>query len=82
MALVENLDRICRNRNRNILSERQAAIKAFSSLKTGLGLPQPTEHGRVQLIRVPGHDGNDCNKMADQLAELGSEQLFIGPEPT
>jgi ribonuclease HI len=31
------------------------------------------EHNRVQLIWVPGHEGTEGNKMADQLAKLDSE---------
>jgi hypothetical protein len=30
---------------------------------------------------VPHHEEIDGNKMADQLAKLGSECPFIGPEP-
>jgi ribonuclease HI len=30
---------------------------------------------------VPGHKGTDGNEMTDQLAKLGSEQPFMGPEP-
>jgi hypothetical protein len=30
---------------------------------------------------VPGHGGIDGNEMADQMAKLGSERPFIGPEP-
>jgi ribonuclease HI len=35
----------------------------------------------VQLIWVLGHEGTEGNKTADQLAKLGSECPFIGPEP-
>jgi hypothetical protein len=35
---------------------------------------------RVQLIWVPGHKGTDGNEIADQLAKLGSEHPFEGPE--
>jgi ribonuclease HI len=42
---------------------------------------QLVERNRVQLIWVSGHEGIDENKMADQLAKLGSEHPFTGPEP-
>jgi hypothetical protein len=31
---------------------------------------------------VPGREGIEGNEIADQLAKLGSEFPFIGPEPT
>jgi ribonuclease HI len=38
------------------------------------------QHNTVQLIRVPGHEDTEGNKNPDQLARLGSESPFIGPE--
>jgi hypothetical protein len=38
-------------------------------------------HNRVQLVWVLGHEGVAGNETGDQLAKIGSEQLFIGPEP-
>jgi ribonuclease HI len=34
------------------------------------------------VIWVPGHERIDGNERADQLAKLGSERPFTGPEPT
>jgi hypothetical protein len=44
-------------------------------------MPQLAKHNRVQLIWVLGHKGTVGNETADQLARIGSESLFIGPEP-
>jgi hypothetical protein len=38
------------------------------------------KHKRVQLIWVLGDKGIEDNETADQLAGLGFECLFIGPE--
>jgi hypothetical protein len=38
-------------------------------------------HGINLRHWVTGHEGTEGNKTADQLAKLGSECLFIGPEP-
>jgi ribonuclease HI len=39
------------------------------------------KHYTVQLMWVPSHKGIEGNKTVDQLARLGFECLFIGPEP-
>jgi hypothetical protein len=39
------------------------------------------KHNRIQLILVPGHEGIVGNEIADQLAKIGAEYPFIGPEP-
>jgi hypothetical protein len=86
---LENLDRNYRNRNIYILSDSQAAIKALDSYQINSklvwdchqSLIQLVEHNRVQLIWVPGHGGIEGNEVANQLAKLGSECPFIGPEP-
>jgi ribonuclease HI len=86
---VENIDRNYRNRNIYILSDSQAAIKALDSYQINSklvwdchqSLIQLAEHNRVQLKWVPGDAGIEGNEIADQLAKLGSECPFIGPEP-
>jgi hypothetical protein len=42
---------------------------------------QLARHNSVQLIQVPGHDSIVGNETADQLARMGSEHPFVGPEP-
>jgi ribonuclease HI len=86
---LENLDRNYRNRNIYILSDSQAAIKALDSYQINSklvwdchqSLAKLPESNKVQLILVPGHRGMEGNETADQLARLGSECPFIGPEP-
>jgi hypothetical protein len=35
----------------------------------------------VQLTQVPGHRSAEDNELANQLARVGSERPFAGPEP-
>jgi ribonuclease HI len=73
----------------NILSDSQAAIKPLDSYRINSklvwdchqSLAKLAEHNRVQLIWITGHEGIEGNETADQLAKLGSECPFIGPEP-
>jgi hypothetical protein len=43
---------------------------------------QVAKHNRVQLIRLPSHEGIVGNKTAGQLAKFGSKYPHIGPEPS
>jgi ribonuclease HI len=62
---VENRDRNYKNRNIYILSDSQAAIKAFDKRQITSklvwdchqSLTQLARHNRVQLISVPEHEG-------------------------
>jgi ribonuclease HI len=86
---AENLDRNYRHRNIYILSDSEAALKALDKHQINSklvwdcyqSLIELASHNRVQLVWVPGHEGVAGNETADQLAKIGSEQLFIGPEP-
>jgi ribonuclease HI len=85
----ENMDRSYKNRNIYILSESQAAIKALGKYQITSklvwechqSLMQLARQNRVQLVRVPGHEGIAGNETADYLARTGSEHAFTGPEP-
>jgi hypothetical protein len=78
-----------KNRNIYILSDSPVAIKALDSyqIKSKLvwdchqSLVQLAEHNRVQLTWEPGHEGIEGNEIANQVAKLGSECPFMGPEP-
>jgi ribonuclease HI len=86
---VKNLDMGCGNRNIYVLSGSRAAIKALNNYQINSkliwnchqSLVKLDKHNRVQLIWVPGHEGIEGNGTADQLAKLGSECPFVGPEP-
>jgi ribonuclease HI len=91
---VQNLDRNHRNRNiynRNIciLLDSKTAFKALDNYQINSKLvwecPQfltkLAEPNRVQLIWAWGHRGIEDNETVGQLARLGSECPFIGPEP-
>jgi hypothetical protein len=86
---AENIDRNYRHRNIYILSDSQAALKALDKHQINSKLVwdcyqtliELANHNRVQLVWVPGHEGVAGNETADQLAKIGSEQSFIGPEP-
>jgi ribonuclease HI len=88
-CIVENPDRNYRNRNIYILSDSQAALKALGKHQINSKfvwdchqtLMELAKHNRVQLIRVAGDDGVAGNETADQLAKVGAEHPFIGPEP-
>jgi ribonuclease HI len=86
--MAANLDNNYRNRKICILSDNQVAIKARCNEWVTLklvwdchqSLMKVTKFKRVQLMWELSHEGTEGNEMADQLAKLGSECLFIGPE--
>jgi ribonuclease HI len=81
-------DRNYKNRNICILSDSQAAIKAFGKYQvTSIlvwdchqSLTQLARHNRVQPIWVPDREGTVGNETTDQLARTGSDHPFTGPE--
>jgi ribonuclease HI len=85
----ENIDRNYSNMNIYILSDSQAALKALDKHQINSKLVwdcyqtlmELSNHNSVQLVWVPGHEGVAGNEVADQLAKIGSEHPFIGPEP-
>jgi hypothetical protein len=88
-CVKENLDRNYRNKNIYILSDSQAALKALDKHQINSKLVwdcyqtlmELANHNRVQLVWPPEHEGIAGNETADQLAKIGSEHPFIGPEP-
>jgi ribonuclease HI len=86
---MENLDRNYRHRNIYILSDSQAALKALDKHQINSKLVwdchqtlmELAKHNRVQLIWVLGHEGIAGNETADQLAKIGAEHPFTGPDP-
>jgi hypothetical protein len=57
-----------------------AQIEGYGHVYTAWGM-KLTEHNRVQPIYVPVHTGTEDNKIADNLARMGLELLFVAPEP-
>jgi ribonuclease HI len=88
-CISQNINRGYKNRNTYILSDSQAAIKALGKYQITSklvwdchqSLIQLARQNRVPLVWVPGHEGIAGNELADQLARLGSEHSFTGPEP-
>jgi ribonuclease HI len=82
---VENLGRNSKNRNIYILSGSRAAIIALGKYQITSKLvwdchqflTQLAKHKSVLLIWVSGLEGIVGNKMADQLARIGSIHPFI-----
>jgi len=76
-------------RNIYILSNNQAATKAFGSFQINSklvweshqSLVKLAEHNRMQLVCVPGNMGIDGNEIAYQLDKQDSLHSHTGPEP-
>lgn len=72
-----------------ICSDSQSAIEAIGStlVKSKMvheckqRLNELGSRNKVTLIWVPGHEGIPGNEKSDELARLGAENRFIGPEP-
>jgi hypothetical protein len=86
----ENIKRGYCNRNIYILSDSQAAIKAFDNCKIYSKLVWDCHQSpmtlavrnKVYLMWVPEHKGIHGHVIADQLTKMGSLHPFIGPEPS
>jgi ribonuclease HI len=71
-----------------IISDSRAAIKVLDNCKINAKLVWDchqtlmilAECNNVQLLWVLGHEGNESNEIADQLAKRGLLHPFIGPE--
>jgi ribonuclease HI len=87
-CVKENLEVNYRNMNIYILSDSQAALKALDKHQIYSDvvwdcyqtLMELSNHNRVQLVWVPGHESIAGNETADQLAKIASEHPFIEPE--
>lgn len=82
-------DKKIKNTKISICSDSKASLLALSSFKITSSivlqcwntLQAISQQNVVELIWVPGHHGIVGNEKADELARLGSESLFCGPEP-
>jgi ribonuclease HI len=92
-AILECVDVCLRRKYKHanicIFSDSQAALKALCACKCSskivweciLSLRRLCQTNTVNLYWVPGHCGIEGNEMADNLAKLGSNSQFVGPEP-
>jgi ribonuclease HI len=82
-------ERVNESKHINIMSDSQAALKALKAhtFKSMLGaeclniLKRLTLKFTVTLRWVPGNTGVEGNEIAVQLANEGSDNYCIGPEP-
>lgn len=88
-CIRENLRRLFIGRRIYILSDSQAALKALACCRITSklvwdclqNLKLLAKRNKVTLVWVPGHKGIAGNERADELARMGSETPFTGPEP-